>query len=155
MKQCVLGKDEQLGIQGEKKGLSSLCLHAKSLQLCLTLFDPVDCSLPGSSVHGFSRQEYWSGLPCPPPGDCPHPGIKPRSPALQADSLPSEPAGKPKHVCSNRLRLPQLYFEETLLWKTPWCSPYFFKKYTFPSNELWLSCIFWFNNPWKANPLFW
>ena len=44
---------------------------------------------------GFSRQEYWSGLPCPPPGDLPNPGIEPRSPALQADSLPSEPPGKP------------------------------------------------------------
>ena len=40
---------------------------------------------------GFSRQEFWSGLPCLPPGDLPKPGIKPRSPALQADSLPSEP----------------------------------------------------------------
>ena len=39
---------------------------------------------------GFSRQEYWSGLACPSPGDLPHPGIKPRSPALQADSSPSE-----------------------------------------------------------------
>ena len=45
---------------------------------------------------GFSRQEYWSGLPCPPPGDLPNPGIKPKFPALQADSLPSEPPGKPK-----------------------------------------------------------
>ena len=45
---------------------------------------------------GFSRQEYWSGLLCPPPGDLPNPGIKPRSSALQADSLPSEPLGKPK-----------------------------------------------------------
>ena len=44
---------------------------------------------------GFSRQEYWSGLPCPPPGDLPNFGIEPRSPALQADSLPSEPPGKP------------------------------------------------------------
>ena len=43
---------------------------------------------------GFSRQEYWSGLSCPPPGDPPDPGIKPGSPALQADSLLSEPAGK-------------------------------------------------------------
>ena len=42
----------------------------------------------------FSRQEYWSGLPCPPPGDLPNLGIKPRSPELQADSLPSEPPGK-------------------------------------------------------------
>ena len=46
---------------------------------------------------GFSRQEYWSGLPCPlPPGDLPDPGIKPTTPALQADSLPTEPPGKPQ-----------------------------------------------------------
>ena len=44
---------------------------------------------------GFSRQEYWSGLPCPPPGDLPNPGIEPRSPPLQADSLLTEPTGKP------------------------------------------------------------
>ena len=43
---------------------------------------------------GFSRQEYWSGLPCPPPGDLPHPGIEPASPALQVDSLPSDLPGK-------------------------------------------------------------
>ena len=42
-----------------------------------------------------SRQEYWSGLPFPSPADLPNPGIQPRSPALQADSLPSEPPGKP------------------------------------------------------------
>ena len=42
----------------------------------------------------FSRQEYWSGLPCPPPGDLPDPGMEPRSPSLQAESLPSEPPGK-------------------------------------------------------------
>ena len=45
---------------------------------------------------GLSRQEYWSGLPCPPPGDLPNPGIKPRSPALQADFLPFELRGSPK-----------------------------------------------------------
>ena len=45
---------------------------------------------------GFSRQEYWSGLPFPSPGDLPHPGIEPGSPALQADALPSETPGKPK-----------------------------------------------------------
>ena len=43
---------------------------------------------------GFSRQEYWSGLPFPYPGDLPNPGIEPRSPALQADTLTSEPPGK-------------------------------------------------------------
>ena len=44
---------------------------------------------------GFSRQEYWSGFPFPSPGDLPNSGIEPRSPALQANSLPSEPPGKP------------------------------------------------------------
>ena len=43
----------------------------------------------------FSRQEYWSRLPCPSPGDLPDPVIEPGSPALQADSLPTEPPGKP------------------------------------------------------------
>ena len=55
-------------------------------QSCLTLNDPVDCNLSGSSVHGiFSRQ--WSGQPFPSPGDLPDPGIEPRSLALQEDSL--------------------------------------------------------------------
>ena len=64
---------------------------------CPTLCDPLDCSLPGSSVHEIFRQEHWSGLSFPPPGDLPEPGIKPvfpMSPALQADSLPVEPWGK-------------------------------------------------------------
>ena len=78
------------------------CMKVKSEsevnQSCLTLSDPMDCSLPGSSVHGFSRQEYWSGVPLPSPpflGDLPNPRTEPRSPALQADSLQSETAGKP------------------------------------------------------------
>ena len=54
----------------------------------------MDYSPPGISVE-FSRQEYWSGLPFPSPGDLPNPVIKTRSPALQGDSLPSEPPGKP------------------------------------------------------------
>ena len=57
-------------------------------------FDPTDCSQPGSSPLESSRQEYWSGLPFPAAGDLPDSGIKPRSPALQAVSLPSEPPGK-------------------------------------------------------------
>ena len=69
----------------------------KWLQLCPTLCNPLGCSLPGSSVHGVLQEEYWSGLPCPPPGDLPNPGIKPRIPALQMDSLPSEPPGKLKN----------------------------------------------------------
>ena len=60
-------------------------MRAKSLQSCPTLCDPTDCSPPLSV--GFSRQEYWSELPCPPPGDLPNPGIEPMtltSPALAA-----------------------------------------------------------------------
>ena len=117
-------------------------------QSCLTLFDLIDCSLPGSSVLGdsqrkntgvgslsllqrifstqesnwgllhcrwilyqlsyqvspvacqaplsmeFPRQEYWKGLPFPSPGDLPHPGVEPGSPALPAETSPSEPSGK-------------------------------------------------------------
>ena len=59
----------------------AVCVHAQLLQSCPTLCNPVDYSPPGSPVLGFSRQECWSGLPCPPLGDFPDPGIKPRSPA--------------------------------------------------------------------------
>ena len=69
--------------------------HLLSSQLCPTICDPIDCSPPSSSVHGISRQEYCSGLPFPPPGDLPGPGIEPGSPTIWADSLPSKPPGKP------------------------------------------------------------
>ena len=57
-------------------------------QLCPTLVTPWTVARQAPLSVGFSRQEYWSGLPFPSPGDLPDPGIKPRSPALQADSLP-------------------------------------------------------------------
>ena len=57
---------------------------------------PVACQAPLSM--GFARQEYWSGLPFLPPGDLPNPGIEPRAPTLQVDSLLSEPPGKPKNT---------------------------------------------------------
>ena len=63
-------------------------------QSCPTVCDPMDWAPPGSFVHGFSRQKYWHGLPFPSPGNISNPGIKPRSPALRADSLPVEPPGK-------------------------------------------------------------
>ena len=65
-----------------------VCALAKSLQSCLTLYMtiwPIVCQATLSM--GFSRQEYWNGLQCLSPRDLPHPGIEPRSPALQADSL--------------------------------------------------------------------
>ena len=64
-------------------------------QLCPPLVTPGPVARQAPLSMGFSRQEHWSGLPCPPPGDLPNPGIEPESPALQADSLPSEPPGKP------------------------------------------------------------
>ena len=63
-------------------------------QSCQTLCDPMDCSRQSPLFIGFSRQEYWSRLPCPPPGDIPDPGIEPRSLTLQADSLLFELLGK-------------------------------------------------------------
>ena len=72
----------------------SMAQESEVAQSCPTLCDPVDCSPLGSSVHGILQQESWSGLPLPSPGDLPDPGMEPRSPALQADSLTSEPAGK-------------------------------------------------------------
>ena len=76
-------------------------VHSKLLQSCPTLCDPMDCSLPGSSVHGILQAKYWSRLLCPPPGDLPDPGIEPvslMSPALQAGSFTTELPGKPSAV---------------------------------------------------------
>ena len=58
----------------------------------------------------FSRPEYWSGYPFPSPGDLPNPGIEPRSPTLQVDSLPAEPQGKPKNTGVGSLSLLQWIF---------------------------------------------
>ena len=74
------------------------CVRAKSIQLCLfaTLWT-IAHQAPLSM--GFSRQEYWSGLPCSPPGDLPNPGIEPTSlisAAWQMGPLPPVPPGKPQ-----------------------------------------------------------
>ena len=73
-------------------------MPAKSFQSCLTVCDHVDYSPLDSSVHGILKKESLSELLCPPPGNLPDTGIEPTSPtppALQADSLPNEPPGKP------------------------------------------------------------
>ena len=64
-------------------------------QSCPTVCDTMDCSLPGSSVRGILQAGILEWVTSPPPGGLPDPGIEPTSPALQADSLPSEPPGKP------------------------------------------------------------
>ena len=72
-----------------------MCYVCYSLSHAQLFANPwtVACQLPLSM--GFSRQEYWRGLPFPSPGHLPDPGIEPRSPALRADALTSEPPGKP------------------------------------------------------------
>ena len=75
-----------------------LCWCCSVVNLCPTLWDPKDCSLPGSCVHGFSRQEYCSELPFPSPGGLPDQGIEPTSLALADRFLTTEPPGKPPTV---------------------------------------------------------
>ena len=63
------------------------CFKVKVAQSCPTLCDPWTIAHQAPPFMGFSRQEYWSGLPFPSPGDLPDPGIEPRSPTLQADAF--------------------------------------------------------------------
>ena len=73
-------------------------LKVKSLSRVCLFATPWTVAHQAPPSMGFSRQEYWSGLPFPSPGDLPNPGIEPRSPALQADALTSEPSGKPSKM---------------------------------------------------------
>ena len=82
------------------------------LLTCVQLFATPCTVAPQAPLSmGFSRQEYWSGLPCPPPGDLPSPGIEPRSPTLQADSSPSEP--NVLYLSYNHLGSSYLFTRET------------------------------------------
>ena len=90
-------------------------MHA---QLCPTLCDSTDCSLLGSLSMGFPRQEYWSGLPFPPPGDLPDPGIEPAS-ALAGGFFTTEPLGRPHskiiyHIIYNTRMLTHKYSQSKL-----------------------------------------
>ena len=67
------------------------CVCVKLLSRVRLFATPWTVAFQASPSMGFSRQEYWSGLPCPSPGDLPNPGIEPGSPALEADALTSEP----------------------------------------------------------------
>ena len=64
-------------------------------KLYLTLETPWTVACQAPPCMGSPKQEYWSGLPFPSPGDLPDPGIEPETPELQSDALPSEPPGKP------------------------------------------------------------
>ena len=77
--------------------MACCCLVAKS---CLTLCDPWTVARQSSLSMGFSRQEYWNGLPFPSPGNFPDPGVEPRSPASADSFFTSEPPKKSSVVCT-------------------------------------------------------
>ena len=77
----------------------------KSLSRVRLFATPWTVAYQAPPCMAFSRQEYWSGLPFPSPGDLPNPGIEPGSPAFQADALTSEPPGKPRRPHSNKSSL--------------------------------------------------
>ena len=88
----MCGRNKYLGRHGILKQVGvNVCCSV----VCDSLCDPMGCSPPGSSVHGILQQEYWCGLPFPSPGDLYNPGLKPRFPTLQADSLLPESSEKP------------------------------------------------------------
>ena len=91
--------------------------QSRCLVSCIWLFcDPIDCSLPAPLSMEFLRQEYWSGLPFPSPGDHPAPGIKPTSPALAGRLFATEPPGPQPSVVDG------FFIESGLVrwWSYPW-----------------------------------
>ena len=74
-------------IHSFRKEVCTECLSSEVAQLCPTLCDPMDCGLPGSSIHGIFQVRDWSGVPLLSPGDLPDPGIEPGFPVLRADAL--------------------------------------------------------------------
>ena len=101
---CHLLLAESLGL----RSLCSLCCAVLSRSVVSNfLWPPQGLSMGLLCLWGYSRQEYWNGLPCPAAGDLSNQGIEPRSPTLQADSLPFEPPGKPKDTGVGSLSLLQ------------------------------------------------
>ena len=93
------------------QGLNPGPLHCMQILYHLNYREVPEIKYPmDSTVHEFSRPEYWSGQPFPSPGDLPNPGIELRSPALQAYSLPAEVLGKPKNTRVGSLSLLQQIF---------------------------------------------
>ena len=94
---CLKGPSRD--VPGGADGKESACMWEVKLKLVhhVRLFaTPWTVAYQASPSIRFSRQEYWSRLPFPSPGDLPDPGIEPRSPALEADAQTSEPSGKPR-----------------------------------------------------------
>ena len=85
-------------------------LSSNSANQCVKLFaTPWAVAFQAPLSMGFSRQEYWSGLPFPPSGDLPNPGIEPRSPALQVDSLTLTLWGSPMYICAFYIEVVRIF----------------------------------------------
>ena len=97
-----------------------VCMKSESesevVQSCPTLVTPWTVAHQAPPSMGFSRQEYWSGLPFPSPGDLPNPGIEPRSLTLQVDALTSEPPGKPVAKLSHVYLVHYPSTKPTIVW---------------------------------------
>ena len=72
-----------------------MCVYVSVSQLCPTVCNLMDCSPPCSYIHGILKVRILEWVACPSPGDLPHPGTEPTSPALQSDSLPLSHLGRP------------------------------------------------------------
>ena len=94
------------------------CTHGKSLQSCPTLCDPMDCSPPGSSVHGILQPRILEWLPFPSPGDLPNPGIAPLSPTCPAL------AGKFLNTSTTAATAAAKPLSRVRLFATPWTAAY-------------------------------
>ena len=125
--------------------ISALYILCTQLLSCVWLFaTPWTVAHQAPLFMGFSRQEYWSGLLCPPPGDLPNPGIESRSPPLHTDPLSSEPLEKLKNTVWVAF---QLKYELEFVYDFDdffFCTDYFFWSFVTPSNFCWKpGMLFW------------
>ena len=113
----------------------------------------MDCSPPGSSVHGIlqARKLEWVAIPIS--GDLPNPGIEPRSPTLQEDSLPAEPPGKPKNTGVGSLSFPQQLFPtQELNWGLVHCRQILYQL-SYQGSPKSLSYVQLFATPWTIQSM--
>ena len=104
-------------------------VHAKSLQPCLTLCNPMDCSLPTPLPMQFSRHEYWTGLPCPSPGDLPDLGIQPVSPALAERQLEPQEAQESMALLKSQSDSDIMLSWALFVGEDWWISSYYYKNF--------------------------
>ena len=107
---AILRKKEQNWSHNSSRLKTIMQTYSNQVKWKLLCHDQLFASPWTIQSMDFSRLEYWSGQPFPSPGDLPNPGIEPRSPALQVDSLPAEPLGKPKSTGVGSLSLLQQIF---------------------------------------------